>query len=128
MKHLFLAMLLLLVAGFGCGKDEKDDVKPSGPDEIEYRVSSSSGATVARIISYENETGGTTSLDDAALPFSVKFKSTKRPRTLALLVILPDQNGQQQSVTGTILVNGQEVESDTGAGSSASISTAYVLR
>ncbi len=127
MKHLFLAMLFLLVAGFGCGEKPEPDVKPKGSDEIEYRVSSSSGVTVADI-TYENETGGITDVDDAPLPFSAKFKSTKRPRTLALLVILPDQNGRQQSVTGTMLVNGKEVKSETGVGSSAAISTAYVLQ
>lgn len=126
MKYVFLAMLFLLVAGFGCGK--KDEVKPNGPDEIEYQVSSSSGATIADVIKYRNETEGTTSLDNVPLPFSVKFNSTKRPRTLSLLVLLPDLNGQQQSVTGTILVNGKEVDSDTGAGSSAAISMGYYLQ
>ncbi len=125
MKHIFLLMLLFVAAGFGCGK--KDEVKPGGPDEVEYRVSSSSGATVA-IISYHNGTGGITHSDEAVLPFSVKFKSTQRPNPLSLLVSLPDRNGQQQSVTGTILVNGREVMSDTGVGSSASVSMAWVLQ
>lgn len=123
MRH-FILVALLLLASSAC-KREKVDSK--GPVEVEYRVSSSSGAGVA-YITHTNESGGTTRLDEATLPFSVKFRFSQRPGSLALLVILPNQGGQQQSVTGTILVDGQPVESETGDGTSAAVDLVYILQ
>ena len=123
MKHFLLAILVVL-AGFACKRDKVD---PKGPVDVEYRVTSSSGAAVA-YITYTNETGGTTRLDEAPLPFSVKFKFSQRPGPLALRGILPNQGGQQQSVTGTILVDGQPVESETGDGTSAVVDLVHVLQ
>jgi hypothetical protein len=123
MKNHFLIMLLILV-GLAC---QQEKVKPKGPVEVEYRVLSSSGAAVA-YISYTNETGGTTEVDDATLPFSVKFKFSQRSGPIVLMVILPDQAGQQQSVTGTILVDGQPAESETGNGASAAVDLVHILQ
>lgn len=57
--------------------DKDDPVNPMAgyPKDvnIEYRVKSTTGVTKADI-AYDNQTGGRTTLDDAALPFSVKFK------------------------------------------------------
>jgi hypothetical protein len=123
MKHFFVVVLLGL-AVFACKREE---ARPKGPVEVEYRVSSSSGAALA-YISYTNETGGTTRLDEAPLPFSVKLIFSQRPGPLALLVILPNQGGQQQSVTGTILVDGQSVESETGNGASAAVDLIHIVQ
>jgi hypothetical protein len=125
MKHTFLAMLFMLTACLACGENE--EAKPKGSLEVEYRVSSVSGATVGDI-SYTNETGGTTDLDDAPLPFSVKFKFSQRPGPLVLLALLSDQSGQQQTINGVILIDGQEVKNETGVGAPPAVSIAYVVQ
>lgn len=125
MKHTFLAMLFMLIACLACGENE--EAKPKGPVEVEYRVSSASGATVGDI-SYTNATGGTTDLDDAPLPFSVKFKFSQRPGSLVLLALLSDQGGQQQSVKGVILIDGQDVKNETGVGAPPAVSMAYIVQ
>ncbi len=123
MKHMLVVMLLLLPV-FSC---QREEVEHKGPVGVEYRVSSASGATVGDI-SYTNETGGTTDLDDAPLPFSVKFKFSQRPGSLVLLALLSDQGGQQQSVKGVILIDGQEVKNETGVGASPAVSIAYIVQ
>ena len=119
----FILVALLLLAGSAC---KRERVEPKGPVEVEYRVTSSSNASVA-YISYTNETGGTTEIDEALLPFSIKLKFSQRPGSLALLAIVPDQGGQQ-SVTGTILVDGQPVKSETGQGARPAVNIIYVFQ
>lgn len=124
MKHLFSVVLLLLTISSACNRSK---VEPKEPAELEYRVLSSSGAVVANI-TYFNETGGMTSIEEAPLPFSVKIKPAQRPSSLAVMAMLPDQNGQPQSVTGTILVDGQVVKSETGVGAPPLVNVVYVLQ
>lgn len=121
--RLFILIALLLLANSAC---KREKAEPTGPIEVEYRVTSLSGASVA-YISYTNETGGTTEIDEALLPFSVKLKFSQRPGSLALLAIVPDQGGQQ-SVTGTILVDGQPVKSETGQGARPAVNIIYVFQ
>ncbi len=122
--RLFILIALLLLANSAC---KREKAEPTGPIEVEYRVTSSTGSSVA-YISYTNETGGTTEIDEALLPFSIKLKFSQRPGSLALLSIVPDQGGQQQSVTGTILVNGQPVKSETGQGARPAVNIIYVFQ
>ncbi len=121
MKHIFTLMLLVFTV-LACQREEPE---PKGPVEVEYRVSSASGATVADI-SYTNETGGTTHVEEALLPFSVQFEISQRPGSLVLLAFLSDQRGQQQTLNGSILVDGQEVKNETGVGAPPAVSIAYV--
>ncbi len=79
--------MLLVLAVFSSQRGEDEPKKTA---EVEYRGSSASGARVADI-SFTKETGGTTDLDEAPLPFSVKFKFPQRPDSLVLLALLPDQ-------------------------------------
>lgn len=124
MNHFYLAMLLVLVS-LACNREPK--VNPNKTVEVEYRVSSSSGAVVAKITHF-NETGGMTSIEEAPLPFSVKIKFAQRPSSLAVMAMLPDQNGQPQSLTGTIVMDGQVVESETGVGTPPLVNVVYVLQ
>ncbi len=109
---------------FACNRNK---VEPKAPSELEYQVSSSSGALVAKV-TYFNETGGMTSIEEAPLPFSMKIKPAQRPSSLAVMAMLPDQNGQPQSVTGTILVDGQVVKSETGVGTPPLVNVVYVFQ
>ncbi len=122
--RLFILVAFLLLTSSAC---KRDKVEPKGPVEVEYRVTSLSSGAVATI-TYTNDTGGTTWLDKQPLPFSVKFKFAQRPGSLALLAILTDQGGQQQSVTGTILVDGQPVKSETGQGTQAAVNVTHIFQ
>ncbi|MGN7722853.1 hypothetical protein [Chitinophaga sp. 22620] len=57
---------------------DKDPVNPMAgyPKDvnIEYRIKSSTPGITKADVAYDNQTGGRSTLDDAALPFSVKFK------------------------------------------------------
>ena len=123
MKLLFVVMLLLMPV-FSC---QREEAEPQSSVEVEYRVSSNSRASVGDI-SYTNGTGGTTDLDDAPLPFSVKFKFSQRPGPLILLALLSDQGGQQQTINGVILIDGREVKNETGVGAPLAVSIAYIVR
>jgi hypothetical protein len=59
-----------------CSKS--NDPKPVYPKDVlvEYRITSTSNLNKVTTLSYTNATGGTTTLSDANIPFSLKFTRT----------------------------------------------------
>ena len=78
MKHplrLFSILMAVVLLGTACKKDK--DKKSGFPRNvtIEYKVSSNSGLSTADI-TYTNESGGLTDVDNASLPFSRTITKT----------------------------------------------------
>ena len=124
MKYLLLLALVCLSLLAGCGK--KGEVEPQAPFEIEYRVVSPTGSTLASQVHYINETGGMTYLDDVPLPFSVKLKMAPKPGNFAVVGLLSSLEGTPQSLTGSILQNGLVKATETGTGDPAYVNVVYV--
>ena len=127
MKRLTYLLLsgLTLATAAGCSKD---DATPTGPKEyqVEYRVSSPT-APVSDYISYDNESGGTTTLNNVPLPAIYRFKRTmKRGDHLTLLTSL-DGGTAAAEITATILLDGREVKKETGRGADAQAVPVYVI-
>jgi hypothetical protein len=106
----------------------KDDASPSGPTEyqVEYRISSTT-APMSDYISYDNESGGTTTLNNVPLPATYRFKRTmKRGDHLTLLASL-DGGTAASEITAAILLDGREVKKETGRGTDAQAVPVYVI-
>jgi hypothetical protein len=92
---------------------DKDPVNPMAgyPKDvnIEYRVKSTTGITKADV-AYDNQTGGRTSLDDAALPFTAKFKRNVEYGTT--IGISAHNNGAGTLIL-EILADGKVVKTET---------------
>ncbi len=74
-----LALLLSATLLFSCKKGNDNDDTPGGfPKEvnIEYKVTATAGNLTKADVTYTNETGGISTVDNAALPFSKKLKKT----------------------------------------------------
>lgn len=126
-----LAYLLLtgsVLAFTGCSKDD-DDSKPAGPREreVEYRISTPTSGATADII-YANETGGTTILDNVALPKTYKFKRTLKQGEAVNFLAQLDGATASSEITGTILLDGTQVKTETGRGNSAQVNIVYVIQ
>jgi hypothetical protein len=124
-----LAYLLLssitLATTAGCSKD---DATPKGPKEyqVEYRVSSPTAPT-SDYISYDNESGGTTTLSNVALPATYRFKRTmKQGDHLSVLASL-DGGTATSEITAVILLDGREVKKETARGADAQAVPVYVI-
>ncbi|QNE42263.1 hypothetical protein F1C16_21800 (plasmid) [Hymenobacter sp. NBH84] len=123
-----LAYLLLncaaLVFSAGCSKD---DTIPSGPKEyqVEYKVTSN--AAQSDYLSYTNESGGNTTLNNTPLPASYRFKRTlKQGDNLTILASI-DGGSASSEITCAILLDGQEVKRETGRGVDAQAVPVYVI-
>lgn len=124
-----LAYLLLsgltLATVTSCSKDE---ATPAGPKEyqVEYRISSTTAPT-SDYISYDNESGGTTTVNNVPLPVTYRFKRTmKQGNHLSLLASL-DGGTAASEITASILLDGREVKKETGRGADAQAVPVYVL-
>jgi hypothetical protein len=107
MAYLLLSGLTLAAAA-GCSKD---DAKPTGPKEyqVEYRISSTTAPT-SDYISYDNESGGTTTLGNVPLPATYRFKRTMKQGDHVGLLASLDGGTAASEITASILLDGQEVK------------------
>ena len=76
MKRLAYLLLSCAALATSCSKD--NDAMPSGPKEyqVEYKVTSN--APVSDYLSYTNESGGNTTLNNTPLPATYRFKRTMK--------------------------------------------------
>lgn len=120
-KSVFLLVLSVFFL-LACSK-EKDPAPVAS--EIEYRLESST-ATSASEITYTNEAGGTTTLQNTPLPFSIKVKPTITPgKVFVLVAYITDPQDKPQSITGSLLVNGKVEDTETGSGVDPHVSLSY---
>ncbi|GAB3879412.1 hypothetical protein GCM10028824_42830 [Hymenobacter segetis] len=127
MKRLAYLLLsgLTLATMSSCSKD---DATPAGPREyqVEYRISSPT-APQSDYLSYDNESGGTTTLSNIPLPATYRFKRTlKQGDHLSLLASL-DGGTAASEITAAILLDGREVRKETGRGAGAQAVPVYVI-
>ncbi|MBC6992173.1 hypothetical protein [Hymenobacter sp. BT491] len=126
MKRLtYLLLSGLTLATAGCSKD---GATPTGTKEyqVEYRISSTT-AHLSDYISYDNESGGTTTLSNVPLPATYRFKRTmKQGDHLSLLASL-DGGTAASEITAAILLDGREVKKETGRGADAQAVPVYVI-
>lgn len=123
-----LTLLLSTALLFSACKKDKDENPAGGggyPKDvtIEYRVTTTTSNLKNARVTYINETGGNSTEDAAALPFSKKFRKNVKQYDVILI--------QGSAYTGgnlklEILVNDQVVESESFSGTSTITgSTAY---
>jgi len=127
MKRLTFLLLssLALTTAVSCSKD---DATPAGPKEyqVEYRITSTT-APSSDYISYDNESGGTTTVNNVLLPATYRFKRTmKQGDHLSLLASL-DGGTAASEITAAILLDGREVKKETGHGADAQAVPVYVI-
>jgi len=127
MKRLTYLLLsgLTLATVVSCSKD---DAAPTGPKEfqVEYRITSTT-APASDYISYDNESGGTTTVNNVPLPATYRFKRTmKQGDHLSLLASLTGGTAASE-ITASILLDGREVKKETGRGANAQAVPMYVL-
>jgi hypothetical protein len=118
-KHILKVAFLLtaVITLASCGKD-KDGPEANGyPKEvtIEYRVKATAGNLTAADLLYANETDGYVNLDNATLPFSVKFKRTVKFSEAATISVTSSVGGGLET---EILVNDKSVSKKTFSGTS----------
>lgn len=117
-----LALLLSATLLFSCKKDKDNDDTPSGfPKEvnIEYKVTATAGNLTKADVTFTNETGGISSVDDAALPFSKKLKKTVNkyevlaisttstlPGGLKAEILIDNKVVKTETYTGNTVVHG----------------------
>lgn len=112
-----IALLLSATLLFSCKKD-KDDAPSSGfPKEvtIEYKITATAGGITAADVTYTNETGGLSTVDNAALPFSKKIKRTVNKYDVIGLTTTSSVGG---GLKAEILVDTKVVKSETFTGTS----------
>lgn len=124
-----LACLLLSCAALTTATScAKNDATPAGPAEyeVEYRISSTT-APQSDYLSYDNESGGTTTLSNVPLPATYRFKRTlKRGDHFSLLASLAGGTAASE-ITAAILLDGREVKKETGRGVDAQAAPVYVM-
>ena len=134
-KTYFLTTLAALATALLSGCSKTNDPMPvastaSAPKsyQVEYRVSSTTSKE-ATYFAYTNETGGTTTLTTLALPATLTFKRTmKLGDHVSFLAELPSTSPATAEITGVILLDGQQVVTDTGRGAGAVANVVYVIR
>lgn len=115
-----MALLLSASLLFSCKKDKDDS--PSGfPREvnIEYKVTATAGNLTKADVTYTNETGGISSVDNTALPFSKKLKKTVNkyevlaisttstlPGGLKAEILIDNKVVKTETYTGNTIVHG----------------------
>ena len=103
---LFIGLILLIVASCKKSGSDVDNTYPKQVS-ITYRVSSTTTNNVVSII-YDNETGGQTTVDNPALPFSKTITKTVNKYDIVTFgyFVNPAQNVKLE-----VLVNNQVVKS-----------------
>lgn len=127
MKRLTYLLLTGLTLGTA-SSCSKDDATPTGPKEyqVEYRISSTTAPT-SDCISYDNESGGTTTVNNVSLPATYRFKRTMKPGDHLSLLASLDGGTTTSEITAAILLDGREVKKETGRGADAQAVPVYVL-
>ena len=123
---LFLLSGLALVTAPGCSKKNDSDPNVTKEYQVEYRVSSPN-ATIADDIHYTNETGGTTMLDNVALPATYKFKRTMKRSDSSLILARLSGGTATSEITASILLDGKEMKKATGRGANAQVVPVYII-
>ena len=125
MKRLAYLLLSCGVLATSCSKD--NDVTPSGPKEyqVEYKVTSN--APASDYLSYTNESGGTTTLNNTPLPASYRFKRTMKQGDNLTILASIDGGTTASEITCFILLDGKEVKKETGRGVDAQAVPVYVI-
>lgn len=128
MRQITYALLTSLILVFAGCKDDDNDT-PSGPREreVEYRVSSPNNGVTADV-TYTNETGAFTTDDPATLPKSYKFKRTLKANDAISCAASLNSSAPNHELTVTILLDGQQVETQTGRGGIAYTSLVHLVR
>ncbi|TGE14973.1 hypothetical protein [Hymenobacter elongatus] len=125
-----LAYLLMSCAALatapGCSKD--NDAAPTSPKEyqVQYKVTSVNAA-VSDYISYDNESGGTTTVNNVPLPASYSFKRTMKQGDHLSILASIDGGTPASEITVAILLDGKEVKKETGRGIDAQAVPVYVI-
>lgn len=113
-----ISALLFSVLLLGSCSKSKDDDKGSGyPKEvnIEYRIKKTGGNLNSIDVIFVNEGGGTDIIDNAALPWSKKFKKTVKEWEV---IQVTATSGTPGSIQMDILVNDEVVESKPASSTS----------
>lgn len=126
-KLAYLLLSCAALASTSCSKD-KDPTATIAPKDyqVEYRVSSTSDL-VADYVSYTNATGGTTTLNNVALPATYSFtRNMKQGDSSTILASVPGAIAGS-NVTVSILLDGKEVKKETGTGVRAQAVPVWVI-
>ena len=123
---LFLLSGLALATAPGCTKKNDPDLNATRDYQVEYRVSSPS-ASMANNISYTNESGGTTALNNVSLPVTYTFKRTMKQGDSSLILAGIHGGTATSEITASILLDGKEVRKETGRGPDAQAVPAYLI-
>ena len=132
-RLLTLALISLTALGLNsCTKDSSpDDPGSEFPREVTIvYTASSTTRTVAESVSYTNNSGGSTSLDNVTLPFTVTITRTVDVADFAALnalVVSPASESVMEDVKVEIRINGQVVDTETGTGSGSATADAFYL-
>lgn len=129
-KLLLIAIpVMVLMVLSSCGK--KNDPSPSGYPktvEIEYRLTKVSGDNIGLVdISYNNETGADTRLEDQTLPFTKKITKKVSYGEGFLLGITGDVR-VNASIKLEIYVDGKLVKTETPVFGNAYINASIVYQ
>jgi hypothetical protein len=105
-----IALLLSVSLLFSCKKDKDGDSGYPKDVTIEYRVTTTTSGFNAADVTYNNETGGRSDIDNAAIPFSKKItKRVDKYETIGLSVTAA-RGGDLKT---EILVNDKVVKTET---------------
>ena len=129
-KTTIMSMLLGVIVCMGAISCNKDDDKGSGTNptptpnpsaypknvSIEYRASVASGSVAkATSITFTNETGGESTVNDVPMPFSKKIDRNVKYLDKAAIAIMQNNSATPGafSIKLEILVDGQVVKTET---------------
>lgn len=105
-----IALLLSVSLLFSCKKDKDGDSGYPKDVTIEFRVTTTTSGLNAADVTYDNETGGRSDIDNAAIPFSKKItKKVDKYETLGLSVTA----ARAGNLKTEILVNDKVVKTET---------------
>ena len=123
----FMSILMLIFTSVfftGCSKDDGpslQDPRNGYPKAVTIRYEVSSTSNQRGDIKYTNETGGSTDIADAVLPFSKEVKRTVEfGEIITLLGDVRVINNQAANVTVKMFVNGKLIEEETSEATSGS--------
>lgn len=99
------ALLALVLSVVGCGSSSDGESSFS----VVYRVT---GSAASVDVTFESEGGGTSQLSDEAIPWSYTFEAARGD----FLYVSAQNQGETGSVTASVRVNGQTIDSATSEG------------
>lgn len=129
MKRISCLLLTVAVLASATSCSKEKDATPAGPKEyqVAYRISSSTLAQ-SDFVSYTNDAGGTTILNNVALPASYSFKRTmKQGDHVNVAASISSGAPAASDITASILLDGKEVKKETSWGAGAQVAPTYVI-